>query len=295
VVIARAGADSAKLLIAEINKKMPRTHGNTFVHYSHLDYVLETDFEPVQTPSGKPGKVHMEMGKHIASIIPDGACLQAGIGGIPDAALLFLKNHKDLGVHTEMFADGLVDLWKSGAITCRNKKVHPGKITAGFTMGTSKLYNLIADNPLFHFDSATITNDPWVVAQNPKTVAINSALQVDLSGQINAESFGTRQFSGIGGQVDFVRGAALSEGGLPIIALESTASKGKVSRIVPSLYPGAAVTTPRWEGCIIATEYGVAPLWGLNTRQRASALIKIAHPKFREELAKQAAEMYGYE
>jgi acyl-CoA hydrolase len=194
-----------------------------------------------------------------------------------------------------MFADGLVDLWKSGAINCRNKKVHPGKITAGFTMGTNKLYNLIADNPLFHFDSAVITNDPWVIGQNPKTVAINSALQVDLSGQINAESFGTRQFSGVGGQVDFVRGASLSEGGLPIIALESTASKGSVSRIVPSLYPGAAVTTPRWEGCIIATEFGLAPLWGLNTRQRASALIKIAHPKFREELAKQAAEVFGYE
>jgi acyl-CoA hydrolase len=237
----------------------------------------------------------VQIGKKVASIIPDGACIQAGFGGIPDGALLFLKNHRNLGVHTEMFAEGLIDLLQAGAISGANKANMRGRITVGFVMGAHRLYNTINDNPLFHFDSSLFTNDPNVIAQNPKMVAINSALEIDLTGQVNADTIGTRQFSGVGGQVDFTRGAAMSDGGLPIMALPSTAEGGKLSRIVARLRLGSSVTTARWHGCIVVTEYGIADLWGLNTRQRATALIKVAHPKFREELAKEAAELFGYE
>ena len=293
VVLGRAGADAAPFIIAQINPNVPRTLGNSMVHYSHLDVVYETQTPLPQYPLGKLTDTQIQIGKLIASIIPDGACLQAGIGGIPDAALLFLKNHKNLGVHTEMFAEGLIDLIESGAVNGSQKGNHVGQVTSGFVMGTDRLYKYIDDNPLFYFDSAAYTNDPYVISQNKKMVAINSALEVDLTGQVCADTFGYRQFSGVGGQADFMRGATLSEGGLPIIALPSTAEGGKKSRIVATLDPGSSVTTSRWIGAIIVTEYGIADLWGKNTRQRAEALINVAHPKFREELAKQAAEMYG--
>ena len=198
-----------------------------------------------------------------------------------------------LGHNDDQVNRAMIDLIESGAVTGSKKGNHIGRVTTGFVMGTDRLYNWIDDNPMFYFDSSAYTNDPYVISKNPRMVSINSALQVDLTGQVNADTFGPRQFSGVGGQVDFLRGAALSEGGIPIVALPSTASGGKLSRIVTSLDPGSSVTTSRWMGCTIVTEYGVASLWGKNTRQRAKALIEIAHPKFREQLAKDAAELYG--
>jgi 4-hydroxybutyrate CoA-transferase len=233
------------------------------------------------------------IGRHIASLVPDGACLQAGMGGIPDATLLFLKNHKNLGIHTEMAGDGLVELVRSGAVTGTQKINHPNRIVTSFVMGSDKIYDFVNDNPLWYFESGDYTNDPYVIAQNPKVTSINSALEVDLTGQVCADSIGTRQISGVGGQVDFVTGAQMSDGGMAIIALPATAQGGKMSRIVSTLAKGASVTTSRWFGPTIVTEFGIAHLWGRNTRERASALINIAHPKFREELAKQAVELYG--
>lgn len=293
VVLGRPGVDAAKFVIAEVNPQIPRTLGNSMVHYSHLDVVYETNRKLPQYGTVKLSDEIKKIGKNIAEIIPDGACLQAGVGGIPDAALLFLKNHKNLGVHTEMFSEGLIDLIESGAVNGSMKVNQVGKITTGFVMGTDRLYKYIDDNPMFHFDSSSYTNDPYVISQNPRAVSINAGLQVDLTGQVCADTFGPRQFSGVGGQADFMRGAALSEGGMPIMALPSTAANGKISRIVACLDKGASVTTSRWIGAIVVTEYGVAHLWGKNARQRAQALINIAHPKFREDLAKQAAEMYG--
>jgi acyl-CoA hydrolase len=293
VVVARAAVDSARMIIAEVNPRIPRTLGNTMVHYSHLDFVVETNRKLLQFPLGKPTAVQDAIGRHVAELVPDGACVQAGVGGIPDATLLFLKNHRDLGVHTEMAGDGMIELLKSGAVNGTKKATHRGKIVSSFVMGTDKTYDMIDDNPLWHFDSGAYTNDPYVIAQNPRVAAINSALEVDLTGQICADTIGPRQVSGVGGQVDFLRGAAMSEDGVAIIALPATACGGKVSRIVTSLAKGASVTTARWHGVTVVTEFGSARLWGKNTRQRASALIEIAHPNFREELAKQAAELYG--
>jgi acyl-CoA hydrolase len=292
-VIARSGVNAAKMIIAEINEKVPRTLGNTMVHYSHLDYVIETNRKLPQVSIEKLTPENEAIGRHIASLVPDGACVQAGIGGIPDATLMFLKNHKNLGIHTEMAGDGVVNLIKSGVVTGINKVTHPGQIVVCFAMGTDKIYDEINDNPSWYFDGGEYTNDPYVIAQNPKMTAINSALEIDLTGQICADTIGPRQLSGVGGQVDFTRGAQMSEGGVAIIALPSTARGGKVSRIVSTLSKGASVTTARWHGPIVVTEFGYADLWGKSTRQRASALIEIAHPKFREELAKEAAEMYG--
>ena len=295
VSLGRPGFEASKCLIAEINTNSPRTLGNSFVHISHFDYAYETSRPLPQFPKTELTKEQMAIGKIIANIIPDGACIQAGIGGMPDATLLFLRDHKHLGVHTEMFAECLIDLIESGAVDGSLKGNHRGLVTAAFVMGTDRLYNYIDDNPLFYFAPAEYTNDPRIISQNPNMYAINSALQVDLTGQVCADSLGSRQFSGVGGQVDFTRGANMSEGGKAIIAIPSTAQGGKVSRIVPQLTLGASVTTPRWEGCVIATEFGTADLWGLNTRQRASALIKIAHPNFREELERKAYEFYGKE
>lgn len=289
----KAGAESGKILVAEINPNVPRTLGNSFVHYSHLDYVFETNRKLNQYPAQKQTQEQELIGKHIATLIKDGDCLQAGIGGVADAALGYLKNHKNLGVHTEMFAEGMIDLIKSGAINNSKKVVKRGFITAAFAMGTERLYSEINDNPLYYFDSVDFTNDPNISSMNPNFIAINSALQVDLTGQVCADSIGSLQFSGVGGQVDFVRGASMSDGGRAIIALPATASNGKISRITTSLTYGSSVTTSRWYGVTVITEFGIADLWGLNTRQRAQALINIAHPKFREQLAKEAAELYG--
>jgi 4-hydroxybutyrate CoA-transferase len=263
------------------------------VHYSHLDYVVETDRRLPQFPLGRVTAEHAAIGRHIASLVPDGACVQAGMGGIPDATLLFLKDHKNLGVHTEMAGDGLVELVKAGAVSGTEKVNHRGRIVTSFVMGSDKMYDFVNDNPLWYFEGGTYTNDPYVIAQNPKVASIKSALEVDLTGQVCADSIGPRQISGVGGQVDFVRGATMSEGGIAIIALPATAQGGKVSRIVPTLSKGQSVTTARWFGPTIVTEFGIAHLWGKNTRERASALINIAHPKFREGLEKQAVELYG--
>ena len=289
----KPGAEAAKVIVAEINPHIPFTLGKSMIHWSHLDYVLYTDRQIPQFPSGKITATQKKIAGHIAGLIPDGACLQAGFGGVPDAVLSQLTNHKHLGIHTEMFAEGLIDLLNAGAIDGSRKGIDVGKITASFVMGTDRLYNMISNNPDFYFTSSEYTNDPKVIAQNPNMVAINAALQVDLTGQVCADSLGPRQFSGVGGQVDFVTGASMSEGGRAIIALPSTAKNGTVSRIVTSLTPGSSVTTSRWFGATIVTEYGVADLWGLNTRQRAAAMIKIAHPKFREQLARDADEIYG--
>jgi acyl-CoA hydrolase len=290
---ARSAVDASKMIIAEINPHVPRTLGNSMVHYSHLDYVIETNRQLPQVPLGKITEEHKAIGRHVASLVPDGACVQAGIGGIPDATMLFLKNHKNLGVHTEMAGDGLVELIKSGAVSGTKKANHPGRAVAAFAMGTNLLYNFINDNPMWHFDGAAYTNDPYVIAQNPKVASINSALEVDLTGQICADSIGPRQVSGVGGQLDFIKGAQMSEDGVAIIALPATTNRGRVSRIVPALAHGASVTTPRWCAPTVVTEFGYAHLWGKNTRQRADALIAIAHPKFREELARHAAAWYG--
>jgi acyl-CoA hydrolase len=295
VVIGRTGVDAAKTIIAEINSKVPRTWGNSMVHYSHLDFVFENHHRLPQFPSAKRNAENDAIGRNIAALVPDGACVQAGMGGIPDAALFFLANHKDLGVHTEMAGDGMIHLLKSGAVTGAKKVTHRRQIVTSLVMGTDLAYEAIDDNPLWYFDSSAYINDSSLIARNPKVAAINAALEVDLSGQISADSIGGRQFSGVGGQVDFLRGAAMSEGGIGIVALPATAREGKISRIVSVFAKGASVTTARWHGSTIVTEFGCAHLWGKNTRQRASALIKIAHPKFREDLSKQAFDLYGKE
>lgn len=293
VTVSPAGVDHAKIVVAEISEHFPRTHGNSFVHYSHLDYVFHSNRKMPQFPTIKFNDIHRAIGKNIAELVPDGACLQMGIGEIPDAILASLHNHKDLGIHTEMFAEGVIDLINSGAVNNSKKGCHVGKVLANFVMGTDRLYKYIDDNPMFHFETAQYTNDPKLIAQNKNFYAINSALEVDLSGQVCADSIGTHELSGVGGQLDFVRGASMSDGGRAIIALQSTAKNGQISRIVPTLSKGASVTTPRWFGPTIVTEYGVADLWGMNTRQRAQAIINIAHPKFRSKLIESARDFYG--
>ena len=293
VTVGKSGANAAKTVVAEISPHFPRTHGDTFVHYSHLDYVFHSNRKLIECEKTKVTETHRAIGKYIAELIPDGACLQMGIGAVPDAILASLGNHKDLGIHTEMFADGVLPLLEKGVINNSKKGSYIGKVLGNFVFGTEQLYRYIDDNPLFHFESAQVTNDPQLIARNPKMYAINSAMQVDLTGQICADTHGFHEYSGVGGQLDFVRGASLSEGGRAIIALPATAKNGTVSRIVASLPRGASVTTDRWHGATIVTEFGVADLWGLNTRQRAQALINIAHPRFREELDKFAFEVYG--
>jgi acetyl-CoA hydrolase len=241
-----------------------------------------TDANPLQ----------QEIAKHIVDLIPDGATLQTGIGAVPDAVLRLLHNHRNLGVHTELFSDGVIDLVERGVINCRAKTLHPGKIVAGFVLGTQYLYNFINDNPLCEFHPTENVNNPYVISQNAKMVAINSALEVDLTGQVCADSIGHRFYSGVGGQLDFIRGAGRSEGGVPIIALPSTARDDTVSRIVPELKPGAGVTTGRNDVHWVVTEFGAADLFGATVRERARRLIQIAHPKFREELARVAYERY---
>jgi len=293
VCVGKPGAEAAKIIVAEINPNLPYTLGDSKIHWSHLDYVFHSNRKLPQYPSGKITAEQKKIASFIAPLIPDGACIQAGYGGVPDAVLTQLTSHRHLGVHTEMFAEGLIDLMNAGAIDGSKKVLQPGKITSSFVMGTDRLYKRIHNNPEFFFAPSEYTNNPFVIAQNPNMISINAALQVDLTGQVCADTINGRQFSGVGGQVDFVSGSMLSEGGRAIIALPSTAAKGKVSRITSFLSPGSSVTTPRWYGATIVTEYGVADLWGLNTRQRAAALIKIAHPKFREQLAREAADLYG--
>jgi len=271
-------------VIAEVNRHVPRTHGDAFLHVSEVSAVVENDHPLREVPSAAPSEVHHRIAAHVASLIPDGATLQTGIGGIPDAVLSCLDHHKDLGIHTEMFSDGVIPLIEAGVINGRRKTLHRGKLVAGFVIATRRTFDYIHDNPLFEFHPIRYTNDPFVIAQNDSMVAINSALQVDLTGQVCADSIGTRTYSGFGGQVDFIRGAARSKGGKPIIAMPATAKDGTVSRIAPVLDPGAGVVTSRADVHYVVTEYGIAYLHGKTLRQRAEALIAIAEPKFRDAL-----------
>ena len=287
----KPAAESARTIIAEVNRQMPRTLGDSFIHASRLDHIVEADHPLPEAPQGGSTREHLQVGAHIAEMIPDGATLQMGIGSIPDAVLQNLGSHKDLGVHTELFSDGVIDMVEAGVITCSRKTFHPGKIVAGFLFGSQRLYEFVHNNPLIELHPTDYVNDPFNIAQNDQMVAINSALQVDLTGQVNADSIGPRIFSGVGGQVDFIRGAARSKGGLPIIAFLSTARDESISRIVPLLYEGAGVVTTRYDVHYVVTEYGVASLYGKTVRQRTRELIGIAHPRFRDELKSGAREL----
>jgi 4-hydroxybutyrate CoA-transferase len=289
----KAAASVAGCVIAQVNPNMPRTHGDAFIHVSQIDSVVESEQPIIELPPPRIGPVEEAIGKNIAGLVDDGACLQLGIGGIPDAVLLFLHEKNDLGIHTEMFSEGVVDLYNEGVITNARKQYVPGKMVATFLMGTRRLYDFVDDNPMVNMLPVNIVNDPYVIGINDRVVAINSAIQVDLMGQVVADSMGAAQFTGIGGQVDFVRGAARSRDGKAIIALPSTAKKGTVSRIVAALAPGTAVTTMRADVDYIVTEHGVAHLRGLGLRERAEALIEIADPAFRDQIREEAAQVYG--
>jgi len=277
-------ARCAKTVIAEVNERTPRTHGDTALHVSQISTFVETSRPLLELHTEPFTEMHLKVARNVASLIPDGATLQPGIGGISEAVLHCLEDKHDLGIHTEMCPDGVVDLMESGIINGRRKTLHPGKAVAAFVLGTQKLFDYIHENPGFEFRPISYVNDPFVVAQNERMVAINSALQVDLTGQVCADSLGTKPYSGFGGQIDFIRGAARSRGGVPIIALPSTACGGKVSRIVPVLEPGAGVVTSRADVHYVVTEHGIAYLHGKTLRERAEALIGIADPRFKQEL-----------
>lgn len=291
VDVSLAGVQMAECVIAQINPKMPRTHGDGLIHVSEINYAVEVEDEIPELPLMELTAEEIAIGRNCADLIDDGATLQMGIGAIPNAVLIALTNHKNLGIHTEMFSDGLIPLLESGVVNGRLKKVHPKKVVASFVMGTRKLYDFIDDNPEIAMLDVTYVNDPAVIRRNPKVTAINSAIEVDLTGQVCADSIGTRMYSGIGGQMDFIRGASLSEGGKPIIALPSTTARGE-SKIVPFLKEGAGVVTTRANVHYVVTEYGVANLYGKTLRQRAKLLIEIAHPAHREELERQAVERF---
>jgi 4-hydroxybutyrate CoA-transferase len=284
---ARSAVDNARIVLAEINEQMPRTHGNTALRLDRIDAFIATDRPLPEGHHGEIGDVEAQIGETIAALIEDGSTLQMGIGAIPDAVLARLGNKHDLGVHTEMFSDGLLPLLENGVITNNQKKVHRGRTTTAFVNGTKKLFDFVDDNLRVEFHPCDRTNDTALIRENPKVVAINSALEVDLSGQVVADSIGFRIYSGIGGQMDFIHGASLSTGGKPIIALPSTAAGGKLSRIVPSLKPGAGVVTTRGHVHWVVTEYGAANLHGMTLRERAEALIALSHPDFRAELRRE--------
>jgi len=288
----KPAAEMAKVVIAEINQQMPRTLGDSFIHVRDLDIVIEADYPLPEAPLGGASPVHEKIGEIIAGLIPDGATLQMGIGSIPDAVLKNLHSHRDLGIHTELFSDGVVQLVEEGIITGAKKTLHPGKVVAGFLFGSQKLYKFIHNNPIIEMHPTDYVNDPFIISQNENMISINSAIEVDLTGQVAADSIGPRFYSGVGGQLDFVRGAARSKGGKPIIALPATAKNGQLSRIVPTLKNGAGVTTTRNDVHFVVTEYGVAELYGKTIRQRAKALIEIAAPEFRGELEEKAKALH---
>jgi len=277
-------ARCAKCVVAQVNDQMPRTYGDSFIHVSQIHAFVESSRPLCELPKPEITDLHVAIAKNVAGLIDDGAVLQTGIGGIPDAVLPFLMDRKDLGVHSELVSDSVIPLVEAGVINGNRKNFKPRKIILGFALGSKKLFDFVDNNPIFEFHPTSYTNDPAFIARNCHMVAINSALQIDLTGQVCADSVGTYFYSGIGGQVDFLRGAAHSKGGKPIIALPSTAKGGTVSRIAPVLSPGAGVVTSRGLIRYVVTEYGVAYLHGKSIRERAKALIEIAHPKFREEL-----------
>ena len=288
---ARAAVDSARIVIAEINEQMPRTHGNSSLRFDRIHAFTHTDRRLPEAPLPKETDVEARIGELIADLVEDGSTLQLGIGGIPNAVLSRLGNKHDLGVHTEMFSDGLIDLVVNGVITNRKKKVHPGRIVTSFVNGTQRLYDFVNDNSVVEFHGCDRTNDISLIRKNDRVVAINSALEIDLTGQICADSIGHRIFSGIGGQMDFMHAAAYSEGGKPIIALPSTAAKGKVSRIATALKEGAGVVTTRGHVHWVVTEHGAVNLHGMTLRERGEALISIAHPDFRADLRRELSNL----
>ena len=289
----KPAAESSRLVIAEVTPNMPRTLGDAFIHVSQIDCIVETESSPIILQPPRISGTDEKIGGYCAELIRDGDCLQLGIGAVPDSILGFLKQKKDLGIHTEMFSDGVVDLVEAGVITCARKNFHPGKMVATFFMGTEKLYKFVHNNPMVQMFSVDYTNNPAIIAQNNNMVSVNSTLQVDLTGQGASESIGYKQFSGTGGQADFIRGAAWSKGGRSILAFHSTASGDKISRIVPHLDEGAVVTTTRSDIHYVVTEYGIADLRGKSVPARAKALITIAHPDFRGELKKEFQRIYN--
>ncbi len=294
--LTRSQAESAKLVIAQVNKQMPSMMGDTLFHVSQLGAIVEVDEPLAELPmtNDTDHQLVQRIAGFIAERIPDGATLQLGIGGIPDAVLGYLYEKKDLGIHSELFSDGVIDLVEKGIINGSRKTIHTGKITAGFILGTRRLYDWVHNNPLIEIRRTEYVNNPFIIAQNKNMVAINSAIEIDLTGQVCSDSIGTKIYSGVGGQMDFIYGASLSDGGLPIIALPSTTTLKDgtiISRIVPMLKPGAGVVTSRNHVHYIATEYGMVDLYGKTIRQRTQALISIAHPDFRDDLTAQAKQL----
>ncbi|MBZ0293990.1 MAG: 4-hydroxybutyrate CoA-transferase, partial [Anaerolineae bacterium] len=290
VGVTKSAAESAGMVIAEVNPNMPRTLGDSFIHVSQIDYFIEVDYPLPEVPPQPPSPVQERIARHIAELIPDAATLQTGIGGIPDAVLRQLTNHKNLGIHTELFSTGVMEMIEAGVVTNAAKSLHSGKVVAGFVLGSKALYDYIDDNPIFEFHPTEYVNDPFIISQNDRMISINSAIEVDLTGQVCADSIGPKFYSGVGGQLDFVRGAARSKEGKTIIALPSTTKNDTVSRIVAQPKPGAGVTTTRNDVHYVATEYGVADLWGRSISERVHALVNIAHPLYREELLAYARE-----
>jgi len=277
-------AKKARFVIAQVNDQMPRTYGDSFIHVSDVDAIVESSRPLCELPKHEITDLHLAIARNVATLIEDGSTIQTGIGGIPDAVLIYLKDRKDLGVHTELLSDHIIPLIESGVVNGRRKTLHPRKVVLAFALGTRRLFDFVNDNPIFEFHPNAYTNNPILIAQNDNMVAINSALQIDITGQVCADSIGTYFYSGIGGQVDFIRGATRSKGGKPIIAIPSTAKNDTISRIVPTLDPGAGVVTSRGAVHYVVTEFGVAYLHGRSIRQRAEALIQIAHPDFRNQL-----------
>ena len=292
VLTSKAAVEVAKTVIVQVNDRMPRILGDSFIHVSMASHIVETSQELPELQEKPSSDVEKTIGAYIAEMIPDGATLQMGIGGIPDAVLSLLRGKRDLGIHTEMVSDGLMTAMEEGIITGNRKTLHKGKVISTFALGTRKLYDFVHDNPLFELHPVEHTNDPFIVAQNDNMIAINSALEVDLTGQVCSDSVGTYIYSGFGGQLDFIRGSAASKGGKPIIALPASAKKGTLSRIVPKLKDGSGVVTTRADVHYVVTEFGVASLWGKNLQDRAKALIAIADPKFREDLERAAKERH---
>jgi acetyl-CoA hydrolase len=292
--LTKTPAQSARIVIAEINDQMPRTLGDSFIHISKIDHAVAVNYPLAELKMGEATELSMQIGRHVAELIEDGATLQLGIGAIPDAVLNFLEKKRDLGIHTELFSDGVMHLIQQGVITNEKKTLHPGKVVAGFILGSQQLYDFVDDNPIIELHPTEYVNDPFVIAKNDKMVSINSAIEVDLTGQVCADSIGPKLYSGVGGQMDFVYGAGRSKGGKPIITLPSTVTLRdgtRLSKIVSMLKHGAGVITSRNHVRYIATEFGVAHLHGKTIRQRAQALIDIAHPDFQEQLEREADEL----
>lgn len=289
----KAAVDVASIVIAQINPKMPRTHGDGLIHIDTFNAYVEIENDLPELPIHTPTPAEQKIGEHIAALVENGSTIQTGIGAIPNAVLACLDDHKDLGIHTEMFSDGIIPLVESGVINNKFKTKHRGAIVSSFLLGTRKLYDFVDDNPMIRMLDVAYVNDSRIIRQLPKMISINSAIEVDLTGQVCADSIGTRMYSGVGGQMDFIRGASLSEGGKPIIALTSTTRRGE-SKIGAMLKPGAGVVTTRAHVQYVVTEYGVVNLYGRNLRQRAKALISIAHPDHRESLKRAAFERYRH-